>query len=154
MIRIVLRGLLALATTVAGLTLWAAPVGAGDARGPACSDFSGKADMFYSATDTTGEAVVQISFDLAGPSCSDWTYNLHVLDATGARELVSTSTAGDGTQRLTMRASVPGDPLLPPDNVCIYTTTTTKGGRVSDRAPDTGCQQVKLGGPPPGQNWS
>lgn len=150
--RTILRGLLALATGLAGVTAVASPVGAGDARGPGCSDFSGNADFYYSATDVPGEAVLQIGFDVAAPSCSDWSYNLHVLDHSGQRELVKASIPGDGAQRLVIRASVPGEPL-PPSKVCIY-TTTSKGNRVSDVAPDSGCAVVDMAvGGGPGQTW-
>lgn len=151
--RTILRALLALATGLAGVTVAASSVTAGDARGPGCSDFSGQGNFFYTATDVAGEAIVEISFDVASPSCSDWSYNLHVLDETGQRELVKSSIPGNGSGRLTIRASVPGDPVLPPKKVCIY-TTTTKGARVSDVAPDDGCAPVEIGTiGGPGQNW-
>lgn len=150
--RVILRAGMAVAAALASVGVLVPPVAAGDAKGPACTDFSGKADFYYSATEVPGEAIVQIAFDLAAPSCTTWTYTLHVYDASGQRELISTPAPGDGSQRLTLRASVPGDPVVPPDTVCI-TTTTTRNGRISDVAPDVGCALAQLGVGGPGQTW-
>lgn len=116
---------------------------AGDAMGPACSDFAGGASLTYSAVETPGEAVAAISFDLAAASCADWIYTLYVLDATGQRELVRSGVSGNGQQRLTITTSVPGDPVLPPSSVCLF-TSTRRGDRVADVAPDAGCAPAQL----------
>lgn len=136
------RTALSLAFAAAAMAV-AAEAAAGDAKGPACADFAGAASISYSLTDTPAEAVAAISFDLAAPSCPDWAYRLHVLDRSGHRELARQSIPGDGSQRLTLSVAVPGDPVIPPTGVCVF-TSVTKGDRVSDVAPDVGCAPAQL----------
>ncbi len=146
----VLRAMVAAgAVTVSGLGLVGHPASAGDAHGPACSDWSGTAEVSYGISRQTGQAIVRVAnATLAAPSCESWDYNLYVLDAAGATLLASSSRPGDGEKAITLSTPVPGNPL-PPQKVCIY-TTTSHNGRVSDTAPDGGCVVLDLdltGGP-------
>lgn len=147
--------LTAAALAVAGLQ--AVPATAGDARGPVCSDIISGSVIYKTDQDPSsaslGKGVVTTNSDLAAPSCTEWNYTVYVLDQSGTTTLASQSIQGDGSQVLAHRMVLEGDPVLPPQTVCVY-GETSRNGRAADRVPDTGCVEAKLDKPPGGQNWS
>ncbi|SRR6266511_839660 len=126
MTRIVLVGIAALALA-AGLPSVAGAFGQGDVAGPTCADVvSGDGNYLSSGA-------VNVSVELAAPSCSYVTYTIYVLDASGTTQLGSQSTSGNGTDG-TLQLTATVDPSNPA--VCVYATTSV-GRHVFDRAPDS-----------------
>jgi hypothetical protein len=125
---------------VAAIALLVAPTSFGvDAKGPPCGDIT--AGFFYTPDATEARA------DLQTPvaSCTFVTYTLYV-DSNPATEPVSTM--GDGTADLgdagdliRLSASVADTDQM----ICVYATSSI-GGHVIDRAPDTGCVPLAPGG--------
>lgn len=127
----------ALGALVAAVGVVSSPTSSAGSPGPGCADFI-SGSWGYSLTSNPGRGSLTVNADLAAPSCPDYAYDLFALDEAGTRLLAHSSVSGNGAVTLALRASVPGDPLLPPSTICIY-GTTGRGGRVYDRAPDTGC---------------
>jgi hypothetical protein len=118
-----------------------------DVNGPACTDV-----LIDNGTTTTGsydesQAHVIFRIALAAPSCKQATYTLHVLDAGGSTEIASGSQPGDGASTVLVfsGATAVSVPAGTGDTVCVYLTTSL-GGHVFDRAPDTGCGALTSGG--------
>ncbi len=118
----------------------------GDSKGPPCSDYV-PSDGYGSGVDSsTGEVVIRNGVSReACPGKVD--YVLHVLDASGTTEI--TTAAGfpadfNGIPAVGFIATIPTGI----DVVCVY-LTSGKGHKVSDRAPDTGCDPIS--GPPAGK---
>lgn len=130
------------ALIAAGLLLLAMAVPASaakpEATGPACADISVSAAY---ATDGTGRTVL-FAFETAAPSCSNVTYTGYVLSADGLTQLASGWITGDGTTEVFLAVPVPGDHTT----VCVYATSSSPGGKVFDRAPDSGCSPRVLDG--------
>ena len=117
-----------------------------DVKGPACTDV-----LTDNGTQTTQGVYdgTQVIFRvvLAAPSCEQATYTLHVLDAGGSTEIASGSQPGDGASTVLFfsGATAVSVPAGTGDTVCVYLTTSI-GGHVFDRAPDTGCGALTSGG--------
>jgi hypothetical protein len=118
---------------------------AGDVNGPRCADITDGSAFYDVATDPdTFSADVFV----AAASCKGTTYTLIVTDEESGL-IYTDSTQGDGdaffadgTDIVTLSTSVTSDVS---GTVCFYVTTTNTGGRVLDRAPDTGCRPVAKG---------
>jgi hypothetical protein len=113
----------------------------GDTKGPPCSDIFVTASL-ASATATPGEpGTVQwtLTTPLA-PSCPGAVYTVTVFDATGTTVLGGARYVGDGEN-----AAFAGSfPLASaPEFVCVLATSVVRG-RITDSAPDSGCQLVEL----------
>lgn len=150
--------LAAMGLALAGLQATPVTAGEGEGRVLACADFTG-GSLFYKTDQsptsaTVGQGIVTTKSDFAAPTCADSVYTIYVLDASGTRLLSSSAQNGDGSQQLTHRLVLANDPLLPPQEVCVYGESTGKKGRAGDRAPDTGCVKLILDDPnSPGQIW-
>jgi hypothetical protein len=123
----------ALSTAVAG----AAPSPTSDVNGPTCADVTDGAGV-YNGT------AVNLRLTLAAPPCRSVMYTLYVLSADGTTLLGSSSQTqptADPT-RITFNVPVSDGSTT----VCVYATTSI-GGHVFDRAPDTGCIQLVVDGP-------
>jgi hypothetical protein len=118
-----------------------------DVRGPLCADMVDGAG-FYDGT------AVNFRIELATASCRQIAYTLFVLDESGAsRVIASRQMRGDATsnQLLFLDVMVPAND---DDTVCVYATTQPGRGRhVFDRAPDSGCAELVVDGPPAGQGF-
>lgn len=142
--------LLALVPTAAG----AAP--ASDVpKGQACADVS-SGDGYYRNEAWTGGSVttetVFQNIQLAAPSClykngkpATYTIEVYASDATSEPPtqgalLDSRTVSGDGVNDVLTFVFELGST---PDAVCAVATTTI-GGKVVDRAPDTGCERFIL----------
>jgi hypothetical protein len=114
---------------------------AGDVNGPRCADIT-DGSFFYNGT--TGTFSVEVF--VAAASCKGITYTLFVIDEESGG-IYTDSAQGDGdafyeddgTDFVALSTSVTSDVN---GGVCFYVTTTNTGGRVLDRAPDTGCRSV------------
>ena len=110
-----------------------------DVKGPACADIIG-GDVFYPSS-------AGARLDLAAPSCAYVTYTLVVLDEEGGQELTRIEESGDGTAQILLS----GQSTDNDSTICVYVETSVGGGKhVFDRAKDTGCITLELGGSPPG----
>jgi len=121
---------------------------AGDAKGPPCTNVIGGGDTLGYAspnptTGTSGSGVVEATFILAAPACSEATYTLSVYSFDGSTLLVSdiqpTSISGD---TVFFHYEFPSG--APSDGVCLVGTVSWKN-HVSDPVPDTGCAPVENG---------
>lgn len=131
------------ALVAAGLLLLAIAVPASaakpEASGPSCADI---VDGTASYVTEDGSRIVPASLTTAAPSCGNVTYTLYVLTADGSAQLTSASRNGDGSTELGLMATVSGDHTT----VCVYVTSSSPGGKVFDRGPDTGCVTLELDG--------
>lgn len=131
------------AFVAAGLLLLAMAVPASaakpEASGPACADIVDGTASYVTEGDDRN---VVVNMFTAAPSCSNITYTVNVLSADGSTLLASASTPGDGTTEFGLIATVPGEE----STVCVYLTSSSPGGKVFDRAPDTGCVTLQLDG--------
>lgn len=122
----------------------AAPASDTDVRGPACADITDGAGVFDGSD-------VNFRLTLAAPSCRSVTYNLVVLDEDGDTTPIATATAsGDGSSNQVFFTDVAASD--PDGTVCVYATTRV-GNHVFDRAPDEGCMELTVDGPPSGQKF-
>jgi hypothetical protein len=138
-----IAGIAALAASAVALGLPAAAVSArpGDARGPLCSDIFVTVS-FANATGTPGQpATVQWTLTTPqAPSCPDAVYTVRVFDATGTTILGGDQYTGDGaTDAFSGFFTI----AEAPSSVCASATSEVRG-RVTDNAPDSGCQTVPL----------
>ncbi len=134
-----MAGFLLAAAVVLATTSAGAVPGDTDVRGPRCADIVDGAG-FYDGTE------VNFRETLAAPSCKQVTYTLYVLDEPGdTTPLATASQTGDGTStNVFFRVAVADDD----STVCVYGTTSI-GGKIFDRAPDTGCVTLAVGGGAP-----
>lgn len=139
-----IAGIAALAVaTAAALGLPAGAVSArpGDAKGPLCSDIFVTVS-FANATGTPGQsATVQWTLTTPqAPSCPDAVYTVTIFDATGTTILGGGRYIGDGATDAFSGFFMIAEA---PSSVCVSATSTVRG-RVTDSAPDSGCQTVPL----------
>ena len=117
---------------------------ADDVNGPRCANIlEGLAS--YDTDEGTGKPTATALITLETAPCNSLDrYVLHVLDLSGTSEL-ATATGQSGTLpneagfRYAFDANAPSD-------VCVFLTSGTPGGRLIDRAPDTGCIDLGLDG--------
>jgi hypothetical protein len=139
-----IAGIAALAVaTAATLGVPAAAVSArpGDAKGPLCSDIFVTVS-FANATGTPDQpATVQWTLTTQqAPSCSGAVYTVRVFDSTGTTLLGGGQYTGDGaTDAFSDFFTI----AEAPSSVCVSATSEVRG-RVTDSAPDSGCQTVPL----------
>ncbi|MDX6323767.1 MAG: hypothetical protein QOK15_121 [Nocardioidaceae bacterium] len=139
------RHKIAAALAVAALPTLAALSGPAAAEtvyhGPKCADVV-DGSAAYDGTSVIGRML------LGATACKNVTYTLYVTDGTTTTTLLATTlgtpaTTVDGAPAVTFSTAVT-DPT-PTDGVCVY-VTTTRGGKVYDRAPDTGCVSYTVDG--------
>lgn len=144
-----MRKFIALALLVgAVLALPATMSGAGDARGPACADVV-DGDFIY----LNGTTVI-LDASLAASPCTFGggrvSYTLDIYSGNSATEpgtlLASTSsyTQPETLPATTIRLE---KPVAETDGVVCIVLTTSIGGHVIDRAPDSGCRVVTAATP-------
>lgn len=125
--------------------LGAAPPGPGDdVNGPRCANIlEGQAS--YDTDAGTAKPTVTGLISLEVPACKGLDrYVLHVLDLAGTTELaITTGQAGPSPTEIGFRYAFDSGA---PSAVCVYITSHTPGGRMIDRAPDTGCVDLGLDG--------
>ncbi len=132
-------------------------LGTVDNKGPRCADISGGFASYKSvAVGASTEAVVNGGIHTTDPSCIEYTYTLHVLNASGteiARQKVPGTGLGTGcppvppgftSNCLTFSIDL-GTASSAPSGVCVFYTSQT-GDHVADRAPNTGCVGLLLNG--------
>lgn len=124
--------LCALGVSAVAFALAPAVSSAAGEAGPRCADITGGAFVF-DAGMVSGSAL------LAAPACKQVTYTLYVLDRPGGTLLASSS-----TPTVLPNGNVKWDVAATDTDgiVCVYAETTSNGGKVFDRAPDTGCVEV------------
>jgi hypothetical protein len=142
-----LAALTAAATVALVLPTGGASARPGDAKGPLCSDIHVVA-TFTSATGTPGETgTVQWTLTTPqAPSCPGATYTVTVFDATGTTILGGAQYTGNGEDDAFAGSLTIEDA---PASVCVSATSTVRG-RLTDAAPDTGCEEVELDDIAPG----
>jgi hypothetical protein len=133
--------LTAAAAVALGLPAGAVSARPGDARGPLCSDIFVTVS-FANATGTPGQpATVQWTLTTPqAPSCRDAVYTVTVFDATGTTILGGGRYIGDGATDAFADFFTIAEA---PSSVCVSATSAVRG-RVTDSAPDSGCQMVPL----------
>ncbi|MBA2557343.1 MAG: hypothetical protein H0V12_08395 [Chloroflexi bacterium] len=147
LIRVRLALLLATALAVSGVASGPAAALHGwrpwesDTAGPACTDF-------LDGTGFYDGSVVNFRMEANARSCRHITYTLFIVDEIDdSTPIASQRIAGNGRDRflfyLGLDASANDD-----DTVCVYARTSL-GTRTFDRAPDSGCVELLLNGPPP-----
>lgn len=132
------RLFLALGVALAVTALAVGTGTAGDTKGPKCTDIVAGAFSYQSTGVVGGDAT------LASAACDSWTYKLYILDPTET-EIGSDEGSVDPTDPMSTTinfSTTLTEPL--PNSVCVYAETLHKG-RVSDRAPDTGCVSMDKG---------
>jgi hypothetical protein len=146
-----LIGLLALAAALAAvLVVPAATAKDKDYKGPACTNFIA-GDPGYGYNETTTGGIVEVTMTLDAPACAGATYLLDIYNLSGAVLLVAdVQGTASGT---TVTFSYTFASGAPSDGVCLV-AKSIHSGRVSDRAPDTGCQSVPAGSSGGGQGMS
>jgi hypothetical protein len=121
---------LALSVFAAG----AAAFGDGDVNGPACRDIA-SGNLGYDATSSFGGSI-----SVNAPACKNVTYTAVVQSQVGSTT-TTTSIVGNPVADLT---TILFDPTTIADDdgtICVYVTSST-GGHVVDRGPDTGCINI------------
>jgi len=118
---------LLLAAALAAAALVAAASSPAAEGGPKCSDITGELHNFPNST--TGTYTLTAQVQLAAPACvGKITYQLFVLTDAGTQEANLTGFSTEGNPIFQFASS--------DSTICIYATTSTKAGRVYDRAPD------------------
>ena len=142
-----LAALTAAATVALALPAAGASARQGDTKGPPCSDIFLSAS-FTNATGTPGQpATVQwVLTTPQAPSCPGAVYTVTVFDSTGTTILGGARYVGNGED-----AAFSGSLTIAnaPSSVCISATSTLRG-RLTDAAPDSGCEVVQLADEAPG----
>jgi hypothetical protein len=139
--RIGIAALAAVAAVALALPTVGATARPGDARGPLCSDIFVTASL-ANATGTPGEpGTMQWTLTTPQePSCPGAVYTVTVFDATGATILGGGQYVGDGeTDAFAGSFQFSSAPAA----VCVTATSAVRG-RITDSAPDSGCQVVEL----------
>jgi hypothetical protein len=139
--RIGIAALAAVAAVALALPTVGATARPGDQKGPACSDIFVTASL-ANATATPGQpGTVQwtLTTPLA-PSCPGAVYTVTVYDETGTTILGGARYTGDGT---TDAFAGSFQLASAPAAVCVTATSAVRG-RITDSAPDSGCQRVEL----------
>jgi len=116
-----------------------------DVNGPRCANILPGTSASYDTDGGTGKATVTALITLEIPPCKSLDrYVLHVLDLAGTVEL-ATATGQSGTlpNEVGFRYAFES---APPNGVCVFLTSGSPGGRLIDRAPDTGCVDYGLDG--------
>ena len=136
-----IAALTAAATVALALPTAGAAARQGDAKGPPCSDIFVSA-TFTSATGMPGETgtVQWLLTTPQAPSCPGGVYTVTVYDATGSTILGGAQYVGNGQDDAFSGSLTIANA---PSSVCISATSTVRG-RLTDAAPDTGCQEVQL----------
>jgi hypothetical protein len=146
-----LIGLLALAAALAAvLVVPAATAKDKDYKGPACTNYVfGDVGYLYNASTTGG--TVEATMTLDAPACAGTTYLLDIY-ANDRTTLLVADVQGtpSGTTVFFSYTFASG---APSDGVCLV-AKSIHSGRVSDRAPDTGCEPVPAGSSGGGQGMS
>lgn len=162
------RKILVALCAIAGLMSALAPAHANDSTGPACSDIEGGDAIYTSHSqslvgDPLNVAVpralpaVEGYVQVEAPACTDAVrYTIYVLDES---ETVTLNQA-DLPNSMTSFTNSYGKGILPfvvpvtlpVPTVCFYVTTTNRAdsSMVYDRAPDAGCNILKLDAGSPG----
>jgi hypothetical protein len=124
------------ATGIAATVLAAAAVSlAAGESGPKCADITAETHN-YRGTGTGGGPPGPYSFAmellLAAPACKSITYTVYIVQDPGATPVAvqQSGTSTDGHPQFLTTVN-DDDPTI-----CVYATTTSKGGHVHDRAPD------------------
>jgi hypothetical protein len=119
----------------------APPDYSGDAKGPRCSDIFVTASLANSGGVVGQPATVQwtLTTPLA-PSCPGGVYTVTVFDEIGSTVLGGGRYVGDGEN-----AAFAGffSVASAPTAVCVSATSVVRG-RITDSAPDSGCERVPL----------
>ncbi|MGH3083381.1 MAG: hypothetical protein ACRDNP_04860 [Gaiellaceae bacterium] len=140
--RITVVAVVAAAAAVAlALPSVGAPARPGDQKGPACSDIFVQASLVNVGATVGEPATVQwtLTTPLAA-SCLGGVYTVTVYDASGTTILGGARYDGNGED-----AAFVGSFQLAsaPEAVCVSATSSLRG-RITDSAPDEGCQLVEL----------
>lgn len=117
---------------------------------PACADITDGSAFYHVNTDPAN--TVQGTIFLAAPSCKDVTYTVTVSYLSGGKTKVKTlSFKGNGVDDF-LRFTVPN---VSSDNgvVCV-SFSTSKGTKVYDNAPDSGCVPVAEDSGPAGSPFN
>jgi len=103
-----------------------APAAPGEG-GPACADImSGSANF---PASTTGTFTLRFEAQLAAPACiGKITYKLFVITDSGTEEATLTGFSPDGNPQFQFSTT--------DSTICVFGTTSSKTGRVIDRAPN------------------
>jgi hypothetical protein len=123
-------------------------------RGLKCADIVDGAVSYTTQQGQTPPTVLAEAV-LASQACRTVQYKLVVFDEVTSPQpsltltgVATTDAAGRPVVRFEQEfLQEPGD-----TTVCVV-FVTRKGKRVLDRAPDTGCAELVLDGPPPGRNF-
>jgi hypothetical protein len=131
----------------------------GDAKGPACVDISGPPDaagfptagarVSYLGTGTlrdqppyTFSAQLLLGADGAASGCKNITYTLYIVTDSGLNPIPLVGTIDDQGQVVIAAGGIAVSDDDP--DICIY-ATTSRGSRILDRAPDSGCLDLHAG---------
>ena len=142
--RLVVVALAAVGLAVVPLAGLAAPGPEDDVNGPRCANILEGLASYDTDAGTARPTVTALITLETAPCKSLDRYVLHVLDEAGTVEL-ATATGQNGTlpNEVGFRSAFGANPPL---DVCMYLTSVAPGGRVFDRAPDTGCVDLGLDG--------
>jgi hypothetical protein len=119
------------------LSVFASGVGAtgtGDVNGPACRDIV-SANFTYDVTSVFGG-----SLSVNAPACKNVTYSVVIESQVGSTTTTTTlngTPVGDPTSILFPQTAIADDD----GTLCVYVTSST-GGHVVDRGPDSGCLPI------------
>lgn len=123
--------LCALSATVAPVA-----VGAPAESGPKCANIT-NGSFGYTET-SAGSGIVAGTAQLESAACKSVTYTLYVYDELGGTLLGSNSSPTPSALGVQYSFSVSGNN---DNDVCVYMTTTSNGGKIHDRAPDENVAQ-------------
>jgi hypothetical protein len=133
--------LAAAAAVALALPTVGAPARPGDQRGPACSDIFVTASLANQGGVVGQPAIVQWTLTTPqAPSCPGAVYSVTVFDASGTTILGGARYVGDG-ENAAFAGFFQVDSA--PESVCVSATSSVRG-RITDSAPDQGCQLVPL----------
>jgi hypothetical protein len=125
-----------------------------DAKGPNCTDFiGGDPGYFYNPSNDSG--TVTVDMKLASPFCADVTYLLDIKDLETGNLLVNDLAPDTRVGNVVSFSytfgpgNAPGEATGDPNNpfrggVCLVAESYWRD-HLSDRAPDTGCEEVPIG---------
>jgi hypothetical protein len=134
-----------LGSVMAAPTVNAAP-STGDAK-KACADIIEGRAVYQSVPDSPAESGAEVlaQMDLGARACKKVNYTMTVLESETDSTVLATAEGVPNrptddpnvVPRVEFTAKAPN--RGPDSDVCVVITTTTKNGKVLDRAPDTNC---------------
>jgi hypothetical protein len=142
-----------LALVICGALAFTAASGVAEPEGtvqPACADITDGSAFYHVNTDPAN--TVQGTIFLAAPSCKDVTYTVTVSYLSGGKTKVKTlSFKGNGVDDF-LRFTVPN--VSSDDGTVCVSFSTSKGSKVYDTAPDSGCVPVAEDSGPAGSPFN